>query len=411
MRQTIYFDHAATTRPFPEVLEAMLPYYSASFGNPSSAYELGEESKQAVEQARKMIAATLSVEPETIYFTSGGTESDNWALRYAVSEAGRKCKRKDTERSGQCQDTIRNSGSRNQKSERNIRQPHIITTSIEHPAVLRTCEALEREGARVTYLPVDRGGIVDLRALERAVCPETVLISVMYANNEIGTIQPVAEAARIAGQNGILFHSDAVQAYGQLPLDPKRLGIDLMSVSGHKLNGPKGVGFLYAGEGINLKPLLRGGFQEKKMRAGTENVPGIVGMGTAAWMSHRMLREKMYRETQLRNYFMKRLLTEIPKIKINGSTQQRLPNNINVSISGVNGGALVALLDLEGICVSAASACSAGSDEPSHVQLAIGNSLEEAQSAVRITLGPENTREEVDITTDTIKRLVKKLRL
>ncbi len=381
MRQTIYFDHAATTRPFPEVLEAMLPYYSASFGNPSSAYELGEESKQAVEQARNTIAATLNVEPETIYFTSGGTEADNWALRYAAGEA-----------------------------EKKFRQPHIITTAIEHHAVLRTCEALEQEGVRVTYLPVDRNGIVDLNALERVIRPETVLISVMYANNEIGTIQPVAQAARIAGRNGILFHCDAVQAYGQIPVDPKRLGIDLMSVSGHKLNGPKGIGFLYARQGIDLKPMLRGGSQEKKMRAGTENVPGIVGMAAAAEISHRILREKIYRETELRNYFFKRLLTEIPGVKINGSTQTRLPNNMNCSISGVNGGALVALLDLEGICISAASACSAGSDALSHVQLAIGNTPAEARSAVRITLGPENTREEVDFAADTIGRLVKKLR-
>ncbi|MCC8029365.1 MAG: cysteine desulfurase [Lachnospiraceae bacterium] len=408
MRQTIYFDHAATTRPFPEVLEAMLPYYSASFGNPSSAYELGEESKQALEQARNTVAATLNVEPETIYFTSGGTESDNWALRYAVSEVVGKMKDKAAGRDWQCASRAGNHPE--QMYERNGRQPHIITTAIEHHAVLRTCEALEREGVRITYLPVDRTGIVDLNALERAVCPETVLISVMYANNEIGTIQPVAQAAGIAKRSGILFHSDAVQAYGQIPVDPRRPGIDLLSASGHKFNGPKGVGFLYARQDIDLKPMLRGGFQERKMRAGTENVPGIVGMGTAASMSRRMLREKMYRETELRNYFMKRLLTEIPGIRINGSTQQRLPNNINCCISGINGGALVALLDLEGICVSAASACTAGSDEPSHVQLAIGNTPAEARSAVRITLGPENTREEVDYAADTIKRLVKKLR-
>ncbi|MCD7981600.1 MAG: cysteine desulfurase [Clostridiales bacterium] len=397
----IYLDHAATTQPFPEVPEAMLPYYESSFGNPSSAYELGEESKQAVERARGLIAGTLNATPDTIYFTSGGTESDNWALRYAVE--------KDAE------ERAARSGTpgrdfREEPFGRREGPPHIITTAIEHPAVLRTCEELEQEGVRVTYLPVDREGIVSLTALEEAVCPDTVLISVMYANNEIGTIQPVAQAARIAKRYGILFHSDAVQAYGQIPIDPRRMGIDLMSASGHKLNGPKGIGFLYAGKGVDLKPLIRGGSQERKMRAGTENVPGIVGLGTAARLSHQMLQKKRTQETALRNYFFRRLLTEIRDIRINGSVQSRLPNNVNVSIRGVNGGALVALLDLEGICISAASACSAGSDEPSHVQLAIGNSRADAQSAIRITVGPENTREEADYTVDAIKRLAAELR-
>ncbi|MCD8149518.1 MAG: cysteine desulfurase [Clostridiales bacterium] len=383
MNRMIYLDHAATTQPFPEVLEAMLPYYEGYFGNPSSAYELGEESKQAVEQARSMIAATLSVEPETIYFTSGGTEADNWTLRYAVNSA----------------------------KDLRYNPPHIITTSIEHNAILRTCEVLEREGVRVTYLPVDREGVVNLTSLAKAISPETVLISVMYANNEIGTLQPIRQAASIAKSHGILFHTDAVQAYGQVPIDPQRMGIDLLSASGHKLNGPKGIGFLYAREGLDLDPMILGGSQERNKRAGTENVPGIVGLGEAVRMSHRMLREKMERETALKNYMFRRLLTEIPDIKINGAAQMRLPNNVNCSIRGINAGAFVALMDLEGICVSAASACSAESEEPSHVQLAIGNTPAEARSAVRITLGYETTREEIDYTVDTMKRLVEKLRV
>ncbi|MCD8217901.1 MAG: cysteine desulfurase [Clostridiales bacterium] len=420
MNRTIYLDHAATTQPFPEVLEAMLPYYEGYFGNPSSAYELGEESKQAVEQARSMIAATLSVGPETIYFTSGGTEADNWALRYAVNYAktskewnhavlqhGNEKIRVDAKTYGKMGHRFANNDS-GQEVMKN--PPHIITTSIEHHAVLRTCEALEREGVRVTYLPVDREGVVNLTALAKAISPETVLISVMYANNEIGTLQPIRQAASVAKSHGILFHTDAVQAYGQIPIDPQRMEIDLLSASGHKLNGPKGIGFLYAGKGLDLDPMILGGSQERDKRAGTENVPGIVGLGEAARMSHRMLREKMERETALRNYMFRRLLTEIPDIKINGAAQMRLPNNVNCSIRGINGGAFVALMDLEGICVSAASACSTGSEEPSHVQLAIGNTAAEARSAVRITLGYETTREEIDYTVDTMKRLIEKLR-
>lgn len=378
MKQTIYLDHAATTRPFPEVLEAMLPFYGPYYGNPSSAYELGEESRRAVEQARRIVAATLFTEPENIYFTSGGTESDNWALRFGAGASEN--------------------------------SPHIITSAIEHHAVLKTCETLEKEGVQITYIPVNREGIVDLDVLEKAICPRTVLISVMYANNEIGTIQPVAQIGKIARRYGVLFHCDAVQAYGQLPIDPRRLGIDLLSASAHKFNGPKGTGFLYAGKGLDLRPLVTGGGQERGMRAGTENVPGIVGLGKAAWISHQTMQKRMQKEIALRNYFFGRLLREIHGIRINGTTQMRLPNNVSCSIEGINGGALVALLDLEGICASAASACSAGSGKPSHVLLAIGNSEKEAQSAVRFTLGAETTKEEIDVTVDALKRLVEKLR-
>ena len=379
MKRMIYLDNAATTQPFSEVLDAMLPFYGRYYGNPSSGYELGEESRTAVEKARQVIASTLPVEPETIYFTSGGTESDNWALQFAVKNKRRN-------------------------------RPHIITSAIEHHAVLHTCRELEKQGVRITYVPADKSGIVDLNYLERAICPDTVMISVMYANNEIGTIQPVERIAQIAKKRGILFHTDAVQAYGQIPIEPLRSGIDLMSASGHKFNGPKGVGFLYARKGLDLKPLLYGGGQEHKMRAGTENVPGIVGIGKAAQISHQIMAQKIRHETMLRDYLVNRIFQEIPDVKLNGSPTLRLPGNVNVSFAGINGGAVVALLDLEGICISSASACSAGSDKPSHVQLAIGNSQEEAYGAVRFTLGPQNSKEELEKTVETLKKIVARLR-
>lgn len=397
MKRVIYLDNAATTQPFPEVLDAMLPFYKSYYGNPSSGYELGEESKKAVEQARKMVAATLYTKPENIYFTSGGTEADNWALRFAVDHAKN-----------------RNQAEAEKAQDRSISgndfRPHIITSAIEHHAVLRTCERLEKEGVRVTYIPVSKEGIVDLRQLEKAICDRTVLISVMYANNEIGTIQPIGQIAAVARRHNVLFHTDAVQAYGQIPIEPVRLGIDLMSASGHKFNGPKGTGFLYVRNGLELKPLLYGGGQERKMRAGTENVPGIVGLGRAARMSHQMLKQKIRYETMLRDYLIGRIFREIPDVKLNGSPSLRLPGNVNISFSGINGGAVVALMDLEGICVSAASACSAGSKSPSHVQLAIGNTGEEAYGAVRFTLGMQNTKEELDKTVEVLKKTVARLR-
>lgn len=379
MKRLIYLDHAATTQPFPEVLEAMLPFYGRYYGNPSSGYELGEESKRAIERARQQIADTLEVTPDTIYFTSGGTESDNWALRYAASRKKRG-------------------------------RPHIVTTSIEHPAILNTCKMLERQGVRVTYLPVTREGFVQPEMVERAICPDTVLVSVMYANNEIGTIQPVQQFAKIAHDRKVLFHTDAVQAYGQIPIQVQNEKIDLMSASGHKFNGPKGVGFLYARRGLHLQPMIHGGGQERKMRAGTENVPGIVGIGKAAECSARILKQKMEYEQKLQQYLISRLKEEVPGVIVNGSEQHRLPNNVNVSIRGINGPALVALLDLEGICASSGSACAHGNGNPSHVQLAIGKNEEEAYQAVRFTLGIQNTKDELEDTVNTVRNCVQRLR-
>lgn len=379
MKRLVYLDNAATTQPFPEVLDAMIPYYSRYYGNPSSGYELGEESKRAMSLSRKWIADTLQVAPETIYFTSGGTESDNWALMFAVSASKK-------------------------------RAPHIITTAIEHHAILNTCKNLEKSGVRVTYLPVNRNGIVLPEHVERAIRPDTVLISVMYANNEIGSIQPIRKIAEIAHRRKVLFHTDAVQAYGQIPILVKEEGIDLLSVSGHKFNGPKGTGFLYARQGLKLQPMIHGGGQERKMRSGTENVPGIVGIGMAARCSAEILEKKMRYEKRLQNYLIDRILTEIPESCLNGSRTKRLPNNINISIAGINGPAVVALLDLEGICASSASACSAGIQKASHVQLAIGKSEQQAYEAIRFTLGVHNTREELDYTVDVLKQCVKRLR-
>lgn len=327
----------------------------------------------------KWIADSLRVAPETIYFTSGGTESDNWALRFAVSAGGK-------------------------------RTPHILTTAIEHHAILNTCKNLEKSGVRVTYLPVNTDGLISPEHVERAIRPDTVLISVMYANNEIGSIQPIRKIAEIAHQRKILFHTDAVQAYGQIPIRVKEDGIDLLSASGHKFNGPKGTGFLYARQGLKLQPMIHGGGQERKMRSGTENVPGIVGIGMAARCSAEILEKKMCYEKRLQTYLIDRILTEIPESCLNGSRTKRLPNNINISIAGINGPAVVALLDLEGICASSASACSAGIQKASHVQMAIGKSERQAYEAIRFTLGVHNTREELDYTVDVLKQCVKKLR-
>ena len=375
----IYLDNAATTRTAPEAVEAMLPYFTESYGNAGGIYRLGTESKKAIIQAKETIAQTLGAQPNEIYFTAGGTESDNWALK-AVYEAYAD------------------------------RGKHIITSAIEHHAVLNVCEYLERQGARITYLDVDKDGLVDIGQLEKAVCPDTILISIMYANNEIGTIQPVKEIGGIADRHGILFHTDAVQAYGQLPIDVKECHIDLLSASGHKFNGPKGVGFLYIDQKVKLRSYMHGGQQESGRRAGTENVPGIVGMEAAVKRAYRIMEEKTAKEIQLRDYLIGRILHEIPGTRLNGHSVKRLPGNVNISFESIEGESALIMLDMKGICASGGSACTTGALDPSHVLLALGQPPELARGAIRMTLSEENTQEEMDIVVRELKGIVEKIR-
>lgn len=375
----IYLDNAATTRTAPEVVEAMLPYFSELYGNPSSIYAIAAKSKEAITKGREQIANVLGTAAENIYFTAGGSESDNWALK-ATFEA------------------LKDKGN------------HIITTKIEHHAILHTCEYLEKRGARITYLNVDRNGIVDLEELKAAITPETILISVMFANNEIGTIQPIKEIGEIAKEHGILFHTDAVQAFGQVPIKVDELGIDMLSSSGHKINGPKGIGFLYIRKGVKIKSFIHGGAQERKRRAGTENVPGIVGYGAAAEMADKTMKERTAREIELRDYMIGRLLNEIPFCRLNGDATRRLPNNVNVSFEFIEGESLLIMLDMKGICASSGSACTSGSLDPSHVLLAIGLPHEVAHGSLRLTLSSETTKEDIDTTVEAIKGIVDKLR-
>lgn len=375
----IYLDNAATTRTAPEVVEAMLPYFSEMYGNPSSIYSIASKSKEAVTKAREQIANVLGTAAENIYFTAGGSESDNWALK-ATFEA------------------LKDKGN------------HIITTKIEHHAILHTCEYLEKQGARVTYLNVDRDGIVDLEELKAAITPETILISVMFANNEIGTIQPIKEIGAIAKEHGILFHTDAVQAFGQVPIKVDELGIDMLSSSGHKINGPKGIGFLYIRKGVKIKSFIHGGAQERKRRAGTENVPGIVGYGLAAEIADKTMKERTAREIELRDYMTGRLLNEIPFCRLNGDAVKRLPNNVNISFEFIEGESLLIMLDMKGICASSGSACTSGSLDPSHVLLAIGLPHEVAHGSLRLTLSAETTKEDIDTTVEAIKEIVGRLR-
>ncbi len=399
----IYLDHAATTKTAPEVVEAMLPYFTECYGNAGSIYKLGNDSRLAVIRAKETIAGTLGAEANEIYFTSGGTESDNWALK-AVYEAYRDKGR------------------------------HIITSKIEHHAVLHTCEYLEKQGAEVTYLDVDGDGLVDVEQLKRAIRPDTILISIMYANNEIGTLQPIKEIGEIAAAHGILFHTDAVQAYGQLPIDVAACHIDLLSASGHKFNGPKGVGFLYINKKAKIRSFMHGGQQERGRRAGTENVSGIVGLEAAvrrAYCSMEDSFDEMKRKTQgeqshcslnaerakeiehermLRDYLVSQIEEKIPAAVLNGHRTKRLPGNVNFSFPGVEGESVLIMLDMQGICASSGSACTSGSIDPSHVLLAIGRSPEEARSAIRLTLGAENTKEEMDIVVGELARIVGKIR-
>ena len=376
----IYLDNAATTKTAPEVVEAMLPYFGEIYGNPSSVYELAQTTKSAVTAAREEIASVIGARAQDIYFTAGGTEADNWAIKAAYEAYSSKGN-------------------------------HIITTKIEHHAVLHTCEYLEKyHGAKVTYLDVDENGLVRPEDLEAAITPETILISIMFANNEIGTIEPVSEIGRIAREHGILFHTDAVQAFGQVPIQVDEMNIDMLSSSAHKINGPKGIGFLYIRKGVKIRSFIHGGAQERKRRAGTENVPGIVGYGRAAKLAAETMEERTAKERELRDYLIGRILDEIPYVRLNGDRQRRLPNNVNVSFRFIEGESLLIMLDMEGICASSGSACTSGSLDPSHVLLAIGLPHEIAHGSLRMTLSAENTKEEMDTVVEKLKEIVEKLR-
>lgn len=379
MKQTIYLDNAATTKTRPEVVEAMLPYFSEYYGNPSSVYEFSGPCKKAIAETRELIAESLGGKSNEIYFTAGGTESDNWAIK-ATAEAYQS------------------------------KGKHIITSKIEHHAVLHTCEYLEGRGFEVTYLEVDENGAVKLEELKKAIRPDTILISIMFANNEIGTIQPIKEIGAIAKAHGILFHTDAVQAYGHVPISVDEYHIDMLSASGHKLNGPKGIGFLYIRTGIKSRSFIHGGAQERKRRGGTENVPGIVGLGKAVQLAMETMEARSEKETKMRNYLMERIMAEVPYTRINGHRVNRLPNNVNVAFQFIEGESLLIMLDMENICASSGSACTSGSLDPSHVLLAIGLPHEIAHGSLRLTLSEENTLEEMDLVVAAVKRIVERLR-
>ena len=375
----IYLDNAATTKTAPEVVDAMLPYFSEYYGNASTIYSLGAESKKAMDHARQTIADSLGAKPEEIYFTAGGSESDNWALKATAEAYASKGK-------------------------------HIITTKIEHHAILHTCEYLEKRGFEITYLNVDRDGLISLDELKAAIRPDTILISVMFANNEIGTIEPIAEIGEIAKEHGVLFHTDAVQAYAQVPINVDEMHIDMLSASGHKLNGPKGIGFLYIRKGVKIRSFVHGGAQERSRRAGTENIPGIVGLGAAVERAMRIMDTKTRKESELRDYLIGRLENEIPHCWLNGHHTKRLPNNINFSFLFIEGESMLIMLDMKGICASSGSACTSGSLDPSHVLLAIGLKHEEAHGSLRLTLSEESTKEEMDIVAEEVKKIVQRLR-
>lgn len=378
-KKMIYLDNAATTKTAPEVVEAMLPYFTELYGNPSSVYNFSQKSKDAIAKARESIAGALGAKAEEIYFTAGGSESDNWALK-ATAEA------------------YRSKGN------------HIITTKIEHHAILHTGEWLEKQGYEVTYLDVDEFGVVKLDELKKAIRPTTILISVMFANNEIGTMQPIKEIGEIAKEHGILFHTDAVQAFGQVPINVDEMHIDMLSSSAHKLNGPKGIGFLYIRKGVKIRSFIHGGAQERKRRAGTENVPGIVGYGAAVERALHTMKERTDKEIALRDHLIDRVLKEVPYTRLNGHRTDRLPNNANFSFQFVEGESLLIMLDMDGICGSSGSACTSGSLDPSHVLLAIGLPHEIAHGSLRLTLSEETTMEDIDYVAESIKKIVTRLR-
>ena len=378
-KKLIYMDNAATTPVKPEVLDAMLPYFTEKFGNPSSIYSISSENKKAITDAREVIAKSINTTPENIYFTAGGSESDNWALKATADAYASKGK-------------------------------HIITTKIEHHAILHTCEYLETKGFEITYLDVDENGLVKLDELTAAIRPDTILISVMFANNEIGTIEPIAEIGKIAHEHGVLFHTDAVQAYTQVPIDVEAMNIDMMSTSGHKINGPKGIGVMYIRKGVKIRSFIHGGAQERKRRAGTHNVPGIVGIGTAAKLAKENMEERSAKEIALRDHLIERVLKEIPYTRLNGHRTDRLPNNANFCFRFIEGESMLILLDQAGICGSSGSACTSGSLDPSHVLLAIGLPHEIAHGSLRLTLSEKNTMEEIDYTVDELKKIIERLR-
>ena len=378
-KKIIYLDHAATTATRPEVVDAMLPYFTENFWNPSSVYTPALNNRKVIDESRDTIAKSLGTTPENIYFTAGGSESDNWALKCTAEAYASKGK-------------------------------HIITSKIEHHAILHTCEYLEKRGFEITYIDVDENGILKLDDLKAAIRPDTILISVMFANNEIGTIQPIKEIGAIAKEHGIIFHTDAVQAYAQIPINVDEYNIDMLSVSGHKFGGPKGIGFLYIRKGLKLRSFVHGGAQERKRRAGTENITGIVGLAKAVEIAFATMDERIKKETEVRDYAIKRILAEVPYCRLNGDAVKRVPNNINISFQFIEGESLLIMLGMAGICASSGSACTSGSLDPSHVLLAIGLPHEIAHGSLRMTIGEETTKEDMDYVVDKIKEIVTKLR-
>jgi len=377
--KTIYFDHAATTTVKPEVLEAMLPYFTEKYGNASSIYSLGRENKKAIDDVREKVAKALNALPKEIFFTSGGTEADNWALEGIAFANQAKGK-------------------------------HIITTNIEHHAILHTCKFLEKQGLEVTYVPVDNKGIVHVEDIEKAIRPDTILISVMFANNEIGTIQPIKEIGALAKEKGIYFHTDAVQAIGNIPIDVKDMNIDMLSLSAHKFYGPKGVGVLYIRDGVRISPILHGGAQERGKRASTENVAGIVGLGKAIELATENIGEYNTKLMKLRDRAAKEIFEKIPYSRLNGDEKNRLPGNVNISFEFIEGESILLMLDMKGICASSGSACTSGSLDPSHVLLAIGLPHEIAHGSLRLTFGEENTDSDLDYLLETLPPILEKLR-
>jgi len=374
-----YFDNAATTTVKPEVVNEMIPYLKEQYGNPSSLYSIGRNAKKAIEEARKKVASLINCAPNEIYFTGCGSESDNTAIKgiaYANQKKGK----------------------------------HIITSKIEHPAVLHTCQALAKQGFEITYLNVNKEGIVNVEELKNSIRNDTILISIMFANNEIGTLQPIAEIAKIAKMYNIIFHTDAVQACGNVPINVREMRIDMLSLSGHKLYAPKGIGALYVKNGIEFEKFMDGGHQEKNKRGGTENVPAIVGLGKACELAKANLNEHMRHLQELRDYYIKQVEEKIPYVKLNGSRNMRLPGNANFSFQFVDGESLLLNLDAKGICASSGSACTSGSSEPSHVLTAIGLSKEIAQGSLRITFGEENTKEDIQYLVDNLQEIVNRLR-